>query len=439
MVVMDERQGRARRVADELRAAVVAERKAEAHKLKLVCDLADAYRSVVPLLEVPGGPRLVSGGADGTVDVDDFLIQELHPLLGVGPAAAWRLLRLAVNLRDRHPKAWKLVLDGVVPAWQGRVIAEDRQHLSRDAAAWVDEKIAVAVVTLAWPRVRRRLAGLIVQADTEAAADRIVKARRDRFVRIDHGPDGISWLTAQLATADAVRLGEAIGHLAHSLLSEPGYPGSPDEARAEALSILATPVADGAGGSRLPRPADAVLIVHLDQDDVAHPDSIAAVGRVEGPHGLDAIGPVLLNQVRELLAHRNVRVLPVLDLAGDPAVDAYEIPDRIRHHVILRDQYSVFPYATTRARACDLDHTIPWRADGPPGQTRPSRLGPLSRREHRAKTHGGWHTRQPRPGVFIWTSPLGYRYQVDHQGTHTLPNQPTRPPAPHANKLHLRR
>ena len=342
MVVMDERQSRARRVADELRAAVVAERKAEAHKLKLVCDLADAYRSVVPLLEVPGGPRLVSGGADGTVDVDDFLIQELHPLLGVGPAAAWRLLRLAVNLRDRHPKAWKLVQDGVVPAWQGRVIAEDCQHLSRDAAAWVDEKIAVAVVTLAWPRVRRRLAGLIVQADTEAAADRIVKARRDRFVRIDHGPDGISWLTAQLATADAVRLREAIGHLAHSLLSEPGYPGSPDEARAEALSILATPVADGAGGSRLPRPADAVLIVHLDQDDVAHPDSIAAVGRVEGPHGLDAIGPVLLDQVRELLAHRNVRVLPVLDLAGDPAVDAYEIPDRIRHHVILRDQYSVF-------------------------------------------------------------------------------------------------
>ena len=44
MVVMDERQSRARRVADELRAAVVAERKAEAHKLKLVCDLADAYR-----------------------------------------------------------------------------------------------------------------------------------------------------------------------------------------------------------------------------------------------------------------------------------------------------------------------------------------------------------------------------------------------------------
>ena len=85
---------------------------------------------------------------------------------------------------------------------------------------------------------------------------------------------------------------------------------------------------------------------------------------------------------------------------------------------------TTFPYATTRARACDLDHTIPWRADGPPGQTRPSRLGPLSRREHRAKTHGGWQLEQPAPGVFHWRSPGGYHYRVGRIGTRPKPDDP---------------
>ena len=98
-------------------------------------------------------------------------------------------------------------------------------------------------------------------------------------------------------------------------------------------------------------------------------------------------------------------------------MDAYEIPDRLRTQIQLRDAYSVFPYDTTRARACDLDHTNPWRQGGPPDQTRTSNLAALGRRPHRAKTFGAWQLKQPRSGVFDWTSPLGYRYRVDHQGT----------------------
>lgn len=56
-----------------------------------------------------------------------------------------------------------------------------------------------------------------------------------------------------------------------------------------------------------------------------------------------------------------------------------------------------------------------------PGQTCPDNLGPLSRRVHNAKTHAGWRVEQPRPGVFLWTSPLGYRYRVDPDGSHELP------------------
>ncbi|MEL4359073.1 MULTISPECIES: DUF222 domain-containing protein [unclassified Luteococcus] len=44
------------------------------------------------------------------------------------------------------------------------------------------------------------------------------------------------------------------------------------------------------------------------------------------------------------------------------------------------------------------------------GVTHPDNLGPLSRRAHRAKTHFGWRLTQPLPGIFLWQTPLGYRY-----------------------------
>ena len=122
-----------------------------------------------------------------------------------------------------------------------------------------------------------------------------------------------------------------------AILADPGYGGSPDEARVDALGALATP------GNQAGRAGDATLFVHLDRGSVANPHSVSAVGRVEGPHGLDEIGPVLLDQVRELLCHRRVRVLPVLDLADDPAVDAYEVPESMKTRVRLRDGHSRFP------------------------------------------------------------------------------------------------
>ena len=69
----------------------------------------------------------------------------------------------------------------------------------------------------------------------------------------------------------------------------------------------------------------------------------------------------------------------------------------------------------------DLDHTQPYRdpdEGGPPGQTRPDDLGPMTRRHHRIKTHGhGWTVRQVFDGVCVWRTPHGRHYLVDHTGT----------------------
>ena len=54
---------------------------------------------------------------------------------------------------------------------------------------------------------------------------------------------------------------------------------------------------------------------------------------------------------------------------------------------------------------------------------RPDRPFPphiLSRPAHRAKTLGGFTLHQPLPGLFIWRTPTGHWYQVDHTGTTPL-------------------
>jgi hypothetical protein len=166
-----------------------------------------------------------------------------------------------------------------------------------------------------------------------------------------------------------------------------------------------------------------MLHIHLSYEALlaanAHATALGGgVGRLEG------VGPVTLGHVRRFLADTacDVCVQPVIDLQDTPPVDGYEIPRRIREAMFLRTPASCFPYAASNHRM-ELDHTIPYlppARGGPPGQTGVQNLGPLSRIEHRIKTHSRWRVRQPEPGVWIWRSPHYAYYMVTNAGTQYL-------------------
>jgi hypothetical protein len=152
----------------------------------------------------------------------------------------------------------------------------------------------------------------------------------------------------------------------------------------------------------------------------------ARAGRTNGVAGsggaawCEGIGPLTRAQVVELLGHRRVRVVPVLDLADQQAVDGYEVPPRMAEALHLRTPACASPWGTNTSRAKDKDHVVPFlppERGGPPGQTRPGNLAPLSRFAHRVKTHGRWRLRQSAPGVYEWRSPHGFRFRVDAGGT----------------------
>ena len=79
------------------------------------------------------------------------------------------------------------------------------------------------------------------------------------------------------------------------------------------------------------------------------------------------------------------------------------------------------PRCQVDARTCDLDHTIPYDQNGPPGQTRAGNLACLCRRHHRAKTTGRWRYLRTPDGDYLWHGPYGTTYLVTPRGTSRLP------------------
>lgn len=418
------RPGQARGLVDALCAAAAEEHAAQVRQVELIARLCGAYATLEasgPAL--PGHERLVPAGGAGTPWVAEHLATELAPKLRLTLATACILISDSIDLVVRHPRVWDAARAGRARVWQARQVASATRMagLSLEAAGWVDERIESALGRLPWGRLRRKLAGLIVRADTELAARRAAEAQAERFVRIRQHGDGTALVVARTDAADAHRLDHALSQLA-SQLALAGHTDELDVLRATALGVLARPehatallagpdAPDAEPGTparrRRPR-ATAQLVIHL------APGS--GVGRCE------ELGPVLAHQVKEWLGHDRVVVHPVVDLADNPAVDSYEVPEPMARVVRWRNPYEVFPWGSRASRGLDLDHTRPFQhgPGAPPGQTCPDNLGALSRRVHNAKTHAGWRVEQPRPGVFLWTSPLGYRYRVDPAGSHEL-------------------
>ena len=158
-----------------------------------------------------------------------------------------------------------------------------------------------------------------------------------------------------------------------------------------------------------------VLYVHLSETAITGTGAGLELARVENRDQV-----ITADQIRTWCANPDtqVTVKPVIDLAEHIATTSYEIPDRLTEQTDLRDHTCVFPWCTRPARRCDHDHLIPHDPDLPEaGPTCSCNIAALCRRHHRLKTHTAWTYTTLEPGTFLWTSPHGYHYLRDHQGT----------------------
>lgn len=405
---------------ERLRHSIELRRQADVDEVRAIAELAAEHSWTTTDEFDVVGERAVRLGSDGSRLVGEFLPLEVAAVKGISVTAATWLIRDVVDLEARHPALWKAVRAGSVPPYKAFKVAQlgATYELTREQALEVDSKLASKIGRLGWPRLLRLARGLVAQVAADKVAAATEAAREARYVRTAVVPDQpvVSELWARLDTSDAQQLEATVRTIAKTLKTL-GDTDTLDVRRSKALGILATParaqaMLEGTDDQRyLPRTR---VYLHLT------PEHLGPAARGSGPVvRSETLGPLAKEQLADVFGTHRITVTPVLHGDAEIAVDSYEIPNRIRETVVLRDVCEAFPYSSRSARGLDLDHTTPYTSDAG-GQTRPDNLGPLTRKVHRAKTARRWRLRQPRAGIFWWKSPAGQRYRVTPQGADDL-------------------
>ncbi|CAM3493523.1 hypothetical protein NODU109028_19445 [Nocardioides dubius] len=448
---------------------VVQRRLVEISELELLAQWAAIHSADLP----PGSRnRLVQIGGEGTPQVQDHCLGEIALARGTHVTATTNALADVLDLIHRLPRIWAVAVLGGVDVWIVRKVARMSREVPLASISIVDAAIARMLGHEGGGRILDVAEAKIIEADLDAHNARIEQERRRRYVGLGRTNEhGLRHLIAQIDAGDAAWLDATITQTADLLSANDPVDRSRDEWRAIALGYLARPAellallaqeaasaqqapeagdsaqrgSDGAAAScscgpnraiafpcelldalqkvdwRKLRPK-ATLYLHLAEGALTgfgSESKVPGVVRVEsaGAFGLRA---QTLDQLHGLLAHARVTVKPVIDLNDRIRTTAYEHPESLKERVYLRSGGDYWPYSTSTSRNVDYDHVTPYDDTGPPGQTGTHNAGPLGRRHHRWKTHAGYRVRQIGEHRYLWTTPHGLGFVVDHRGTHRI-------------------
>ncbi|NYI45923.1 hypothetical protein BJ993_003003 [Nocardioides aromaticivorans] len=369
--------------------------------------------------------------------VSEFQLMELIAVLGRSPDGGRSYVGQVIECAWRLPLLYAAMVDARVTPWRAQRIADLTRSLPAEAAAFVDRHLNAAVGGVGWAQLERLVTEAILRFDPERAeAERqAANDRRHCDVHMDEvDAHGGVHLDAYLDAADGHDLNQAVAREAH-LRGQLGDTDSLDVRRAKAVGAIARRdlaldllIADETTGEVIAQaPGRRVeLNVHITDTALTAQAQGSRDGRCATSSTTNTVGrwdegrcPVTTAQIREWLQVPGTTVIvrPVINLADCIPVDSYEIPDRHRHRVALRDHTCRFPNCPQQAVRCDLDHAKPHAAGG---KTCPCNLVPLCRRHHRAKTHSTWRYLVVVPGHYLWTSPHGHHFHVGPAGTRPL-------------------
>ena len=388
-------------------------------------------------------------GGEGTPAVAAFTAAPFAAALNVSTRAGMALIADALDLVHRLPKIWKRVEVLEVEPWLARKVAQLTHPLTQAAAAAVDAAIAPVLHSCSFAAIERAVAHAIAVHQPELVAEQTRRDKDSWDVTLSHGRPGdftgTSWLEATGDTLDLTALHDRICAMAADLKNA-GDSDPLGARKAKALGLLGRQGAESDllalldGSARRepeenpptkPRKPKTHLYLHASLTDFLGLGLGLGLGPSRAAHdddagsepvcgGVERLGPVLLETIRDWVARSEATVTPVLDLAREWAVDGHDVPPRMREQVTLRDRHCVFPWCHTDARVCDCDHIVPYvplDEGGPPGQTAPEKLAPLCRHHHRCKTSGRWSYRRRPDGAYHWTDPHGRHYLVTPSGT----------------------
>ena len=352
-------------------------------------------------------------GGEGTPMVGSASVVSFAAALGISSGSALQHLSDGLDLVYRLPMVHRGMESLDVAPWRARRIARMTNHLSLEAARYVDAQLAPVADSCGVTRIDRLIVEAVAHFDAEEQQKVEDEARAAWGVTLDHYA-GLTWAgTSRMEiigdTSTLTTFADLLTAGAHAAL-DPQLPAEEQPTLEHRKIAALRSIALGAGATSTTK-----AYVHLSLADLVDlPDGLVKLGSVE------KLGPLTIARIKEWLGLADLTVVqPVLDLRRSDAVDQHDPPEWMRELVILRDGTCVFVNCDKDARDCDLDHIeafVEMDDGGPPGQTRPDNLAPLCRGHHRAKTHFGWSYCRNADGSYSWTGPLGHRYTVDTRG-----------------------
>ncbi len=380
----------------------------------------------------------------------EFIALDIAAACTIAQVTATIRLEQARRLIRDLPNTWTGLHQGLLHVGQALAILAETAGLTRPVTSQVDALASDRIVGMTSGDSRRTVKRLIVKLDATASEVRRREQARARRIWLSPRPDGRAFIGAEQSadtagafiaaldvlvartfaatdprTADQQRA-DLFSQLPHFALGQ--LPGGDQRSLGDLLGLHPDPQPRPAGTTlaRRRRPSvQAIILVPVE----------TALGLTDNPAELIGYGPVTAGHATELLAAaelrkactdlRSGRIIAVEDhtTPTGPSLETTLLamvdrpgtaPHRDEHphdpsvglvrFVQLRDPRCAGPGCASPARQCDLDHLIPY----PTGPTSANNLGPVSRRCHNAKTHGGW-TLSPHPdGSVTWTSPLGH-------------------------------
>ncbi len=314
-----------------------------------------------------------------------FAPEPLGLALGVPTSTAMTLIADALDLVHRLPHTWRRAQTLDIPIWRARRVAQKTHALTVKAAAHVDRVLAPRLHTVGVTLLDRTVAQAIAKHMPEEHATREERARQTWDVTLHHpNPTEYAGTSELHVTGDTMTLTHLYDRIC-ATAADLKTAGDPDpSASARPRPSAAWPAPRG--------PSSTCTSTTPTSTSPGRPGREARPRHRRQDQRLG----------RPLPGHHPTRPP---DATATDAVDAHDPPAWMRDLVILRDPRCVFPHCQRDARACDLDHIIPYDDTGPPGQTRPANLAPLCRRHHRAKTTGRWQYRRLPDGTYQWTGP----------------------------------
>ncbi|WP_256820373.1 HNH endonuclease signature motif containing protein [Dietzia sp. Die43] len=365
--------------------------------------------------------------------------------MAISTGRAERMITFALDLHLRYPAILSAMAQGRLDLQAANILASQMATVHVDVLEAVQRQVVeeylAAIeggVRLGEKAIRGNIDAIIARYDSNGIRLRRQEAARTRGVRLHKGVDGMSSVSAILATEEAAVLAEALDQR----VKDHKYADA--QASANTQADTANPGAGGAGGaggsgevedySIAERRADALMSLVCGDPapagTAARPGgtggvalrpkvTVIATGNTARDAGgarveFTRTGQAALQALLDMLATSDGATLEPIDPRIGAADDAraalkYRPSAELARRIRLRDGTCRHPGCAIPAEACDLDHVVPFDHADPQrgGHTIEANLAAMCRRHHRFKTFSDWiYDLQP-DGTLLVRTPDG--------------------------------